>query len=240
VNLLTNAANYTPPGGRIELALRVTASEAVVSIVDNGIGIAPEMVARIFEPYQQATQSKDRATGGLGLGLTVCKRLMEMHGGSVEADSAGPGKGARFVARLALANSPAAGPPRETSAPERGTSLRVLVVDDNRDAAESLARLIQMSGHEVRTLADGAAAVANATSFRPNVVLLDIGMPGMNGYEVARRLRELPDADSMYVIAMTGYGSDADRSRSAESGFDEHLVKPVDFAALDALLEART
>ncbi len=240
VNLLTNAANYTPPGGRIELALRVSESEAVISIVDNGIGIAPEMVARIFEPYQQASQSKDRATGGLGLGLTVCKRLMEMHGGSVEATSDGPGKGARFVARLALANSPAARPAREASAPERGSSLRVLVVDDNRDAAESLAKLMQMSGHEVRTLANGAAAVANAASFRPNVVLLDIGMPGMNGYEVARRLRELPDAGSMYMIAMTGYGSDADRTRSAESGFDEHLVKPVDFAALDALLAALT
>jgi PAS domain S-box-containing protein len=238
VNLMTNAANYTPPGGRIELALRISASEAIVSIVDNGIGIAPEMVARIFEPYQQATQSKDRATGGLGLGLTVCKRLMEMHGGSVEADSDGPGKGARFVARLALANSPAARPAHEASAPGRRTSLRVLVVDDNRDAAESLAKLMQMSGHEVRTLANGAAAVANAASFRPNVVLLDIGMPGMNGYEVARRLRELPDADSMYVIAMTGYGSHADRARSAESGFDEHLVKPLDFAALDALLAA--
>jgi CheY-like chemotaxis protein len=241
VNLLTNAATYTPPGGRIDLTLGLSsdAAEAVVSVVDNGIGIAPEMVARIFEPYQQANQSKDRATGGLGLGLTVCKRLMEMHGGSVYAHSDGAGRGSRFVARLALADSQAQRPARERIPPDRAAPLRVLVVDDNRDAAESLAKLMQMSGHEVRTLANGAAAIAQAAVFRPHVVLLDIGMPGMNGYEVARRLRELPDTDSMYLIAMTGYGTDEDRTRSAESGFDQHLVKPLDFAALEALLAAR-
>jgi PAS domain S-box-containing protein len=241
VNLLTNAANYTPQGGRIELTLRASTepAEAVVSVVDNGIGIASEMVARIFEPYQQASQQKDRATGGLGLGLTVCKRLMEMHGGTVHAQSDGPGRGARFVVRLALADSTQARPADSAAALQRTNPLRVLVVDDNRDAAESLAKLMQMSGHEVRTLSNGAAAVANAASFRPHVVLLDIGMPGMNGYEVAQRLRELPEADSMYLIAMTGYGSEEDRSRSAESGFDEHLVKPLDFAALEALLAAR-
>jgi PAS domain S-box-containing protein len=241
VNLLTNAANYTPPGGRIDLTLLVSGSppEAAISVIDNGIGIAPEMLARMFEPYQQGSQQKDRATGGLGLGLTVCKRLMEMHGGSVAAHSDGPGRGARFVARLALADERGAREPHERATPERASPLRVLIVDDNRDAGESLAKLMQMSGHEVRTLANGAAAVANAASFRPDVVLLDIGMPGMSGYEVARRLRELPGASSMYLIAMTGYGSDEDRTRSAESGFDEHLVKPLDFAALEALLAAR-
>jgi PAS domain S-box-containing protein len=242
VNLLTNAANYTPPGGRIDLTLGVSdgvPSEAVVSVIDNGIGIAPEMVAQIFEPYQQGSQQKDRATGGLGLGLTVCKRLMEMHGGSVAAHSDGPGRGSRFVARLALADDQGARQLQRSSAPERAAPLRVLIVDDNRDAAESLAKLMQMSGHEVCTLANGAAAVANAASFRPDVVLLDIGMPGMNGYEVARRLRDLPASSSMYLIAMTGYGSEEDRARSAESGFDEHLVKPLDFAALEALLAAR-
>jgi PAS domain S-box-containing protein len=241
VNLLTNAANYTPPGGRIDLMVRASESEAVVTVVDNGIGIAPDMVARIFEPYQQATQSKDRATGGLGLGLTVCKRLMEMHGGSVEAHSDGPSCGSRFVARLALSSSREATRrvSDETTASVRTTPLRVLVVDDNTDAAESLAKLMQMSGHEVRTLANGAAAVAHAASFRPDAVLLDIGMPGMNGYEVARRLRELDRSQSICLIAMTGYGSDEDRARSAESGFDHHLVKPVDFVALEELLAAR-
>jgi PAS domain S-box-containing protein len=241
VNLLTNAANYTPPGGRIELTLTASGDppEAVVTVADNGIGIAPEMVARIFEPYQQASQQKDRATGGLGLGLTVCKRLMEMHGGTVSAHSDGPGQGSRFVARLMLADDRGAQASRQPHAREPAPSLRVLVVDDNRDAGESLTKLLEMSGHEVRTLANGAAAVAHASEFGPHVVLLDIGMPGMNGYEVARRLRELPGAESMYLVAMTGYGSEEDRARSAESGFDLHLVKPLDFAALEIMLAAR-
>jgi PAS domain S-box-containing protein len=239
VNLLTNAANYTPPGGRIEIDLAVAAGspgEAVVTVTDNGVGIPPEMVARIFEPYQQASQSRERATGGLGLGLTVCKRLIEMHGGTVEAQSQGTGRGARFVARITLADAPPGRRMIEEALPLGGIPLRVLIVDDNRDAAESLARLLQMSGHDVLTVTNGAAAVAHAASTLPDAVLLDIGMPGMDGYEVARRLRELPGADTLQIIAMTGYGTPEDRRRSTESGIDHHLVKPLDFAHLERLL----
>jgi CheY-like chemotaxis protein len=163
---------------------------------------------------------------------------MEMHGGSVAAYSEGLGHGARFEARLALAAGvhPGNGRSEPLTTPFSG-SLRMLVVDDNRDAAESIASLIQMSGHEVRTVTEGAAAIANASTFRPDVVLLDIGMPGMNGHEVARRLRELPDGKSMRLIAMTGYDDASNKLKSAESGIDYHLVKPVDFAALKALLQ---
>jgi PAS domain S-box-containing protein len=239
VNLLTNAANYTPPGGRLEVGLDVAAGapgEAIVTVVDNGVGIPHEMVARIFEPYQQASQARERATGGLGLGLTVCKRLIEMHGGTVEAHSEGPGRGARFVARIALAEAPPGRRLVADALPLGGIPLRVLIVDDNRDAAESLARLLQMSGHDVLTVTNGAAAVAHAASALPDAVLLDIGMPGMDGYEVAQRLRELPGADELQIIAMTGYGTADDRRRSSECGIDHHLVKPLDFAQLERLL----
>jgi PAS domain S-box-containing protein len=239
VNLLTNAANYTPPGGRVEVGLDISAGspgEAVVTVVDNGVGIPPEMVARIFEPYQQASQSRERATGGLGLGLTVCKRLIEMHGGTVEAHSEGSGRGARFVARIALAEASPGRRMIEEARPLGAVSLRVLIVDDNRDAAESLARLLQMSGHDVLTVTNGAAAIAHAASDLPDAVLLDIGMPGMDGYEVAQCLRELPGADQVLIIAMTGYGTQEDRRRSSENGIDHHLVKPLDFAHLERLL----
>jgi PAS domain S-box-containing protein len=239
INLLTNAANYTSPGGRLEIELGTEGrdpGEAVVTVIDNGIGIPAEMVTRIFEPYQQASQNRERATGGLGLGLTVCKRLMEMHGGRVDAHSDGPGRGARFVARLALAESGAGERAEELARPSAGATLRVLIVDDNRDAAESLARLLEISGHDVLVASNGAAAVDQAASMSPDVVLLDIGMPGMDGYELARRLRQLPKGSDMRLIAMTGYGGREDRARSADSGIDHHLVKPLDLAQLEQLL----
>jgi len=239
INLLTNAANYTSPGGRIEIELDTQGEnpgEAVVTVKDNGIGIPPEMVKRIFDPYQQVSQSRERPSGGLGLGLTVCKRLMEMHAGVVEARSEGLGRGACFIARLALADSGAREHPAEPARASTPTRLRVLIADDNRDAAESLARLLEMSGHEVNVVTNGAAAIAQAASTRPDVVLLDIGMPGMDGHEVARRLRQLTNGPDMRLIAMTGYGGEDDRARSAESGFDHHLVKPIDLADLERLL----
>jgi PAS domain S-box-containing protein len=240
INLLTNAAKYTPPGGRIELELDTQGrdpGEAVVTVRDNGIGIPAEMVARIFDPYQQVSQARERATGGLGLGLTVCRRLMEMHGGRVEASSDGPGRGSCFIARVALAESGASEHVEEVARAPTGSALRVLIVDDNRDAAESLAHLLQMSAHEVLVAANGADAVAQAGTFRPDVVLLDIGMPGMDGHEVARRLRQLPNGSEMRLIAMTGYGSQEDRVRSADSGIDHHLVKPLNLAQLERLLQ---
>src|SRR4029079_3472472 len=254
--------NYTSPGGRIEIELDTQGEnpgEAVVTVKDHGIGIPPEMVKRIFDPYQQVSQSRERPSGGLGLGLTVCKRLMEMHAGVVEARSEGLGRGACFIARLAVADSGAREHPAEPARASTPTRLRVLIADDNRDAAESLARLLEMSGHEVNVVTNGAAAVAQAASTRPDVVLLDIGMPGMdghevarrlrqptnrpeksvrgmNGHEVARRLRQLTNGPDMRLIAMTGYGGEDDRALSAESGFDHHLVKPIDLADLERLL----
>jgi signal transduction histidine kinase len=237
VNLVSNAAKYTPPHGKIELTLERSAdsSEAVLSVTDDGMGIAPEMLARIFEPYQQAA-SRGRASAGLGLGLTVCRRLMELHGGSVEALSAGLGHGARFIVRLRLAEAVPA--QAATTVPALGfcPALRVLVVDDNRDACDTLAHLLALSGHEVEAVADGAAALDYASRAQLDVVLLDIGLPGMDGYEVARRLRALPNGAQLRVIAMTGYGSAEARRQSRASGIDHHLVKPVDFGALQALL----
>ena len=240
INLLTNAANYTSTGRPHRARARDAGRRSRRSRRD-GHGqrhrdTGRDGNARIFEPYQQVSQAHERATGGLGLGLTVCRRLMEMHGGSVEARSEGPGRGARFVARLALADSRVGERDEEPAHGPAGASLRVLIVDDNRDAAESLARLLEISGHDVRVASNGAAAVAEATSVRPDVVVLDIGLPGMDGYEVARRLRELPSGAAILLIAMTGYGSAEDRAKSAESGIDHHLVKPINFADLEQLL----
>jgi PAS domain S-box-containing protein len=236
VNVLTNAANYTQPGGRIDVALAAEGNNAVVRVTDNGIGISPEMLSRIFEPYQQASRSRERTTGGLGLGLTVCRRLIEMHGGTVEVHSEGLGRGSQFVVRLALAEPLEAQHAPPEPAAETTSSRRVFVIDDNRDAAETLARLMEMWGHDVSTYTSGPAALEAAAASLPEVVLLDLGMPGMDGFEVARRLRALPDGSRLRVIAMTGYGGDEDRRKSAESGIDEHLVKPVDFTALQNLL----
>jgi CheY-like chemotaxis protein len=241
VNLLTNAANYTPPGGRIELTLERSDGplpQAVVRVTDNGVGIPPDLLERIFEPYQQASQAKERATGGLGLGLTVSRRLMQMRGGTVEAHSGGAGRGAEFVARLALIDRDPAAQQLASLTASDGATRRVLIVDDNSDAAESLARLLEISGHDVVSVTSGADALAHAEEGLPDVVLLDIGMPGMDGYEVARRLRALPGSAEIKLIAMTGYGTLADRHESARSGIDHHLVKPVDLAALQTLLRA--
>jgi PAS domain S-box-containing protein len=240
VNLVTNAANYTPPGGRIEVALERgagPAAHAIVRVTDNGVGIPPDLLERIFEPYQQASHSKERTTGGLGLGLTVSRRLMQMHGGTVEARSAGSGAGAEFVARLALIDA-APTQPSTGGAARPKIARRVLIVDDNRDAAESLTHLLKIAGHEATFVTSGAAALEHAGAALPDIVLLDIGMPGMDGYEVARRLRALPGSSQLRLVAMTGYGTPEDRHESKRSGIDYHLVKPVDLAALQPLMGA--
>ncbi|HET7133956.1 MAG TPA: response regulator, partial [Gammaproteobacteria bacterium] len=208
----------------------------VVHVADNGIGISAEMLSRIFEPYQQANRSHERTTGGLGLGLTVCRRLVEMHGGTVEVHSEGLGRGSQFVVRVALAeplDTQRSSPAPESEPPP---ARRVFVIDDNRDAADTLARLMEMWGHDVSTYTSGPAALEAAAASLPDVVLLDIGMPGMDGFEVARRLRALSGSCGLRVIAMTGYGGADDRRKSADSGIDEHLVKPVDLTALQSLL----
>jgi PAS domain S-box-containing protein len=242
INLLNNAAKFTPPGGRIGLSLERIgeAKDAVVKIRDSGIGIAPEMLPRIFGLFAQADPSVSRSEGGLGIGLTLARRLVEMHGGRLHAESAGLGKGSEFVVRIPLSMGEAVpgGERPAIEGPQRSSSLRILVVDDNRDAGESLSILLRLFGHEVRQAFDGPHAVTVAEDFGPDVVLLDIGMPGMSGYEVAEELQARPALANARLIALTGYGSAEDRSRSHAAGFHAHLVKPVELAALEPILAA--
>jgi PAS domain S-box-containing protein len=238
-NLLHNAAKYSADGGRIALTAAREDGQVVVRVRDNGMGIARDVLPHIFEPFAQGDRALDRAQGGLGIGLTLVRRLVEMHGGTVAAHSDGPGLGSEFVVRLPA--EPAAPPEAAPAAPDSrrgGEHRRVLVVDDNGDAAESLALLLQTIGHETRVAHDGPGALKEAETFGPDVVLLDIGLPGMDGYEVARRLRRLEPARSALLVAVTGYGQDEDRRRSKEAGFDHHFVKPVDPATLADVLHA--
>ncbi len=230
-NLLNNAAKYTEDGGHIWLTAERDGTEAVLRVRDTGVGIPPDMLASIFELFTQVDRTLDRSQGGLGIGLTLVRRLVEMHGGRVQVHSEGPGQGAEFVVRL-----PALVGERRSVATANGIvsslarcgPVRVLVVDDNHDAADSLALLLRLGGHEVRICHDGATAVAVAAADRPRLVLLDIGLPGMDGYAVARQLRQLPELAGTVLVALTGYGQAEDVRRSHEAGFDHHLVKPAD------------
>ena len=218
-------------------AMPLTGSECVIRVRDTGIGIAPEFLPRIFDLFAQAERSLDRSQGGLGIGLALVHRLVEMHQGSVEVHSV-LGHGSEFVVRLPVVRTPAPHLPpasKETAGPT-GPSLRVLVVDDNVDTAQTLAMLLEMSGHDLRTAYTGPNALKAALDYRPNVVLLDIGLPGLNGYEVAKRIRQQPVLHNILLVAMTGYGQETDRQLSRESGFDHHLVKPVDFDKLKEIL----
>jgi signal transduction histidine kinase/DNA-binding response OmpR family regulator len=241
-NLLNNAAKYTEPGGQIMLDVAREDGSSVVRVRDTGIGIDPELLPRIFDMFTQADRSLDRSQGGLGIGLTLVRRLVELHGGHVEARSAGPGHGSEFLVRLpTIEPSPKTGPgvgdqTARPLGPGRPQPSRILVVDDNVDAAKILARLLAMEGHEVAVAHDGTAALEIAHDHRPDVILLDIGLPGMDGYEVARRLRQNPAFDPTLLIALTGYGHAEDRQRALETGFDEHLVKPVSPEDLSSLL----
>jgi PAS domain S-box-containing protein len=237
VNLLNNAAKYTDEGGHIWLTVQQEDDACVLRVRDTGIGIAPELLPRIFDLFTQAARSLARSQGGLGIGLCLVHRLVEMHRGTVMAYSA-LGQGSEFVVRLPMMVSLAAQPPlpsQETAEPT-GPSLRVLVVEDNVDAAQSLAMLLKVSGHQVRTAHTGPTGLEAALDYRPNVVLLDIGLPGMDGYEVAERIRQQPVLQNVMLVAMTGYGQDADRQRSQEVGFNAHLVKPVDFGMVLQIL----
>jgi two-component system CheB/CheR fusion protein len=206
-------------------------------VKDNGIGISAEFLPEVFKLFMQGERGLDRSEGGLGIGLTVAKRIVEMHGGSITAFSEGPGKGAEFVVRLPAAATPAQADPKPKSVePLRSMQHRILVVDDNRDSADSLSMLLKIMGHDVRTAYDGPEAIESVAQYHPDVVLLDIGLPSMSGYDVARALQESPDRARRVLIAVTGYGQDEDRRRSHEAGFDHHLVKPVDAAALDKLI----
>ncbi|MBN9522720.1 PAS domain S-box protein [bacterium] len=235
-NLISNAAKYTPHGGRVAVTAARGGGHAVVRVVDTGVGIAPDMLPKVFEMFAQVGTSLERSQGGLGIGLTLVKRLVEMHGGAVSAESPGPGKGSTFTVRLPLA--PGAPQPAE-SAPSGGVTgrrLAVLVVDDNVDAAESMSVLLGLQGLEVRTAHDGPEALRVLGTYRPDVVFLDIGLPGMTGYEVARRIRESGAHRGVTLAALTGWGQEEDRRRSQAAGFDHHLTKPVDPADLQRVL----
>ncbi|QDZ27829.1 ATP-binding protein [Noviherbaspirillum sp. UKPF54] len=239
-NLLNNAAKYTEDEGRIWLSAWREGGVATIEVRDSGLGIPSDMLPHVFDIFAQAGDAARRWQGGIGIGLYLVRRLVEMHGGSVDASSAGPGKGSRFVVRLPLVEGclfrPAPGQAEPKAAPLR--RKRVLIVDDNHDAAESLAMLLEHFGAEPRVAHDGPAALQALETDCPEAVLLDIGMPGMNGYDVARRIRQQPRFDGLLLIALSGWGGEEDRRRSKDCGFDHHLVKPVDINALRALLDA--
>jgi PAS domain S-box-containing protein len=241
-NLLTNAAKYTEEGGRIWLTAERQGSDVVVSVKDSGIGIAAEMLPHIFGIFSQAKPAVGRAQGGLGIGLSLVRGLVELHGGTIQAHSAGVGQGSEFVVRLPVATATPTqkpGPPSAANEEVPATRCRILIVDDNRDGADSLARLLQLMGNEVGTAYDGEEAVKAAGSLQPDVVLLDIGMPKLNGYDACRRIRQQTWGKEMFLIALTGWGQEEDRRRTEEAGFNHHIVKPVDPAALLQLLASR-
>jgi CheY-like chemotaxis protein/two-component sensor histidine kinase len=243
-NLLTNAAKYTEPGGRITLSAAASEGQAVIRVKDAGVGISAELLPRIFDLFVQGYRTPERSGGGLGLGLSIVRRLVEMHGGQVQAASDGPGSGSEFTVLLPLDASGEAGLAAEAGAspgarPARKDSRRVLVVDDNRDAAELLAEALAMEGHQVRVAFDGPGALDVATHFRPELAFLDIGLPLMDGYDLARRMRALP-LEPLTLVAITGYGQPSDRTRSMEAGFDEHLVKPLELDSALAIVEDPT
>ncbi|WP_170162342.1 PAS domain-containing protein [Caldimonas tepidiphila] len=241
-NLLNNAAKYTPSGGRIRLSVSREGEQVLVAVTDTGIGLPAQALSTVFQMFAQIGHATERGHGGLGIGLTLVRRLVELHGGTVEAASAGPGQGSTFMVRLPLAaveagEAPPAVREGQPSAPGSDRGLRVLVVDDNVDAAETLAALLGMIGHTTRVAHDGLQALDAAREFRPEAVFLDLGMPGMDGYEVARALRGTPGFARTLLVALTGWGAESDRALSREAGFDQHLTKPADLAVIDALLK---
>ena len=242
-NLLNNASKYSEEGGQIWLTAKLNGAEMVLRIRDIGIGIPPDFLPHVFELFTQSDRSLDRSHGGLGIGLTLVRALVQMHGGTVEAHSDGHGHGSEFVVRL-----PVLTPTPQTAQADaahhevagRASSQRILIVDDNVDAAESMAQLLQLNGHEVMFVQDGSAALALSSTFHPKVILLDIGLPGLDGYSVAQRLRKEPETRDVMLIAVTGYGQLEDRDRSKAAGFDYHLVKPVDHNAIENLIHSQS
>jgi CheY-like chemotaxis protein len=237
-NLLSNAAKFTDDGGCVWLSVERDGQQAVIHVRDTGIGIAVAELPRLFDMFTQVDSSLERTRDGLGIGLTLVKTLVEMHGGTVEARSEGLGRGSEFVVRLPIL-AEASGPrPREAFRAAASTvRRRVLIVDDNEDSAESLAILLQLSGHETHVAHDGVEATDIAQCVRPDVILLDIGLPGLNGYEVCRRIRAQPWGSAVTLVAVTGWGQQEDRQRAREAGFDTHVVKPVEHEDLLKLLD---
>ncbi|HWG42962.1 MAG TPA: ATP-binding protein [Gemmataceae bacterium] len=234
VNLLNNAAKYTEPGGRIELSLHGEQSQAILRVKDSGMGIPPDMLASIFEPFMQLKSSLDRAPGGLGIGLALVHRLVDLHGGTIAAHSDGAGHGSEFVVRLPLDSrlKPAMAP----STPQKVVPRRLLLIEDNADGRATLAALLRLLGHHVEEASDGLCGLAAIRRQAPEAALVDVGLPGMDGYELARQVRAAPDGDKVLLVAVTGYGQPEDRHRALEAGFNAHLVKPVDMDELARIL----
>ena len=238
-NLLGNAVKYSDAGSSIWLSVNCEKDEAVISVKDTGIGIPADMLPKVFEMFIQGDRSLEKSRGGLGVGLSIVKQLVEMHGGRVEAHSEGPGRGSEFIIRLPIVPAPTqAQPPKsERELPmAKPTRHRILVVDDNVDAAKTMSMMLKIMGNEIRTAHDGQQGIETAEEFRPDMILLDIGMPKLNGYDTCRRIREQPWGGSIFIVALTGWGQEDDKRRSREAGFDYHLVKPVEPAALESLL----
>jgi PAS domain S-box-containing protein len=239
-NLLNNAAKYTEPGGDVALVVEPRGGEVVVTVRDSGVGIPPEMLPRVFDLFTQVDRSLEKSHGGLGIGLTIVRRLVEMHGGRVEARSEGHGEGSEFIVRLpvalAVVHDEAGGGDARPARP--APRHRILVVDDSVDAASSLAMMLRLMGHEVRIAHDGIEGIAVAAAYGPDMIVLDIGMPRLNGFDACRRIREQPWGKGIFIVALTGWGQEEDKRRSQEAGFDDHLVKPVEPAALEELLES--
>jgi CheY-like chemotaxis protein/anti-sigma regulatory factor (Ser/Thr protein kinase) len=239
-NLLSNAANYTSSGGRIELRTAELEGEVVMSVSDTGRGIPADMHQRIFEMFTQIPADDQPLRSGLGIGLTLVKRLVELHRGSVSVESAGPNQGSRFTVRLPgirAADSIINNLPQNSTrpSPAHGTQCRVLIVDDNEAALETLCMIVQVLGHDIERARDGLEAITAAESFRPDIILMDIGMPRLDGYQAARRIRSHSWGQTALLVATTGWGQEEDRRRSKEAGFDHHFVKPVDIAQLKQL-----
>lgn len=236
-NLLNNAAKYTPPGGRIELKAWCVEGELHIAVVDTGIGIPVESQETVFDMFAQLKPAADRAQGGLGVGLTLARRLVELHGGTLRGESPGPGQGSTFVIRLPMVeNDGLLLPVVVPDIPERApTTMRVLIVDDNADAAETFSTMLEVLGHTTQVANSGSEALACVAEFHPDVIFLDIGMPGMDGYEVARQLKKTAALEATFLIALTGWGTEKDRARSRQAGFDHHLTKPVALASVNAL-----
>jgi two-component system CheB/CheR fusion protein len=238
-NLLINAAKYTPEGGHIDVSAEPRGQDVTIAVKDTGIGIAPDMLRRVFDLFAQADTSLDRAEGGLGIGLTLAERLTRMHGGTLEVQSAGARQGSTFTVRLPRVDAHVEQEvaPRLSAAPHR--PLRVLIVDDNDDSAEMLQALMEMSGHIAHVAHDGVSAVPAALETRPDVILMDIGLPGKDGYQVVKELRSLPELAAARIVATTGYGRAEDRERCLAAGFDAHLTKPIDYSTLNEVLAGR-
>ena len=237
-NVLNNAARYTEEGGDIWLSVSQVGEEVLISVRDTGIGMPSELLTDIFNIFTQSERSIDRSQGGLGIGLTIARSIIVLHGGRIEAKSQGLGHGSEFVIHLPmLEQQPSNTVPQEITSANDKTIRRILVVDDNRDAADGMAMLLDISGHITMTAYDGVEAIAAVEQFKPELVLLDIGLPHMDGYAVARHLRQQPGGHDFVLAALTGYGDDDDRRRSNEAGFDYHFVKPMEYSILNELIE---